>query len=141
MSDPYPHPSSAAVTAVMKGNRSLDSKPEVALRSLLHRAGFRFRKHRAIRANDVTVKPDLVFVALRVAVFVDGCFWHNCPKHGRQPQVNEDYWGPKLERNRRRDERVNRALRAAGWRVVRIWEHDSAPVAMRKVVKALEDRT
>ena len=69
-------------------------------------------------------KPDFTFRAQRVAVFVDGCFWHGCPKHGTRPRHNRAFWQRKLSGNRARDRKVNRALRAQGWRVVRIWEHD-----------------
>jgi DNA mismatch endonuclease (patch repair protein) len=68
--------------------------------------------------------PDFVFRTARVAVFIDGCFWHSCPRCSSPPRQNTSYWGPKLERNRERDRTVNRALRAAGWKVVRIWEHE-----------------
>jgi DNA mismatch endonuclease, patch repair protein len=137
---PYPQPTSSAVSAAMRGNRSLDSKPELALRSLLHRAGYRFRKHRVILTDDLRVRPDLVFVQQRVAIFVDGCFWHGCPQHGRKPRVNEAYWTPKLERNQVRDKRVDAALQKDGWAVIRIWEHDPPAVALRKVGRVLERR-
>jgi len=78
--------------------------------------------------------PDFVFPRHRIALFVDGCFWHNCPKHGRKPGSNEAYWHPKLERNRTRDKWVNRELRRRGWRVLRLWEHslrDEAQVVKR----------
>lgn len=68
-------------------------------------------------------KPDFVFPRERLAIFVDGCFWHGCPKHGRKPGSNREYWVPKLRRNRQRDLNVSRRLRAKGWRVMRIWEH------------------
>lgn len=139
MTSPYPTPTSTAVSAVMRGNRSYDSKPELALRSLLHRAGYRFRKHRVIVAGEVRVRPDLVFVKQRVAVFVDGCFWHNCPRHGRRPRVNQHYWTPKLERNGMRDKHVNAALRRAGWTVIRVWEHESPAIALRRVVARLDE--
>jgi DNA mismatch endonuclease, patch repair protein len=122
--DPYPHPTSAAVTAVMKGNRRVNTKPETAVRSLLHRMGIRFRKDHPIQAGDVRVRPDIVFTRHRVAVFVDGCYWHSCPEHGRSPKSNTFYWGPKLERNRQRDLEVDRALKAHGWQVLRFWEHE-----------------
>src|SRR4051795_8217579 len=103
MSAPAPAPASDAVRAVMQANRSRDTGPEVILRSRLHSLGLRFRKHRAIVAGELRVRPDIVFVSARVAVFVDGCFWHGCPEHGTSPRRNSDYWGPKLQRNARRD--------------------------------------
>ncbi len=132
---PYPTPSSTAVTALMKGNRRADTKPEQRLRSQLHRDGLRFRKDLLIRTGEVKVKPDLVFSRHRVAVFVDGCFWHGCPDHGRQPRANPEYWGPKLRRNADRDARVDSALREDGWAVVRVWEHED-PVKATNLVKA-----
>ena len=68
-------------------------------------------------------RPDILFVGARVAVFVDGCFWHGCPEHGTQPKTRTEFWAAKIARNRERDEEVNAALVAMGWRVVRIWEH------------------
>ena len=73
------------------------------------------------------VRPDFVFPKQRVAVFVDGCFWHACPKHSTKPRNNAAFWAKKLAANQARDRRVNRTLRQNGWRVIRIWEHDLAP--------------
>jgi DNA mismatch endonuclease (patch repair protein) len=84
------------------------------------------------------VRPDLVFTKTRLAVFVDGCFWHVCPQHGRQPTHNEWYWTPKLRRNVERDRRADAALVAAGWRVVRVWEHVTPEAAAAIVEAALE---
>ena len=86
------------------------------------------------------VRPDVVFTRRRVAVFVDGCFWHVCPQHGRQPTTNEWYWTPKLRRNLDRDARVNAALAAAGWTVVRVWEHVSPSEAVEVIEQALAAR-
>lgn len=77
-----------------------------------------WRRHLPLLGN-----PDFVFPGARVAVFVDGCFWHSCPKHLRLPAANRAYWARKIDQNRRRDRRIGRALRTLGWRVVRIWEH------------------
>jgi DNA mismatch endonuclease (patch repair protein) len=76
------------------------------------------------RHQPVTGRPDFVFRKVHLAVFVDGCFWHNCPKHGRKPDSNREYWLPKLRRNQRRDADVNRTLSSAGWTVLRLWEHE-----------------
>jgi DNA mismatch endonuclease (patch repair protein) len=123
----------------MRSNRRTDTKPEVTLRSALHAAGFRFRKdHRLDLAEGIRVRPDIVFTRRKVAVFVDGCFWHVCPTHGREPTVNEWYWTPKLRRNVERDRAADRALAAAGWTVVRIWEHESSAAAVGAVSSALE---
>jgi DNA mismatch endonuclease, patch repair protein len=134
---PYPTPTSTAVTAVMRANRKVGSKPETQLRSALHQLGYRFRKNLEIQAGDVRVRPDIVFTRQRLAVFVDGCFWHRCPTHGTRPRVNTSYWGPKLERNVSRDRRVTAALENEGWFVLRIWEHEPLDEAVRLVNAAL----
>lgn len=140
MTENYPHPTSSAVTAVMKGNRRSDTRPEIRLRSALHRRGYRFRKDRRITVPDASRKPrpDIVFTRQRVAVFVDGCFWHCCPEHGRTPKANTDYWGPKLARNRERDRHDTALLRQANWNVVRLWEHQPLDEMLEQVIRTLE---
>ncbi|MET4158446.1 G:T-mismatch repair DNA endonuclease (very short patch repair protein) [Agromyces sp. PvR057] len=76
-----------------------------------------------MRVDDGFVRPDIVFTRRRIAVFIDGCFWHSCPLHGGSPSVNTSYWAPKFERTRERDQDANKLLIGAGWQVVRIWEH------------------
>lgn len=121
---PYPEPASSAVTAAMKGNRRADTKPEVAVRAELHRKGLRFRKDYFLPIREARgIRADIVFTRARVAVFIDGCFWHGCPDHGHAPRRNTRYWAPKLERNRRRDQLVTARLVEDGWRVIRLWEH------------------
>jgi DNA mismatch endonuclease (patch repair protein) len=122
----------------MQANRRSDTKPEVVLRAALHRLGYRYRKDLLLRLDDLRVRPDIVFTKRKVAVFVDGCFWHVCPQHGRQPTTNEWYWTPKLRRNMERDGRVNGALTEAGWNVVRVWEHESLDEAVAAVRAALQ---
>lgn len=138
MKDSYPHPSSPSATAVMRANRSRDTAPEARLRSALHRRGLRFRKSYTVRSQDVRVRVDIVFPARRVAVFLDGCFWHRCPLHGVQPSVNQQYWLPKLQRNVDRDSRVNDSLAAAGWTVVRVWEHEPPSQAAERIAEVLQ---
>jgi DNA mismatch endonuclease, patch repair protein len=134
----YPSPSSPGRSANMRANRRTDTKPELALRSALHRQGYRFRKDHRLDLNDGTrVRPDIAFTARKVAVFVDGCFWHVCPQHGRDPAVNEWYWAPKLRRNVERDRAADAALAAAGWQVVRVWEHEPVSSAVEAVIAAL----
>jgi DNA mismatch endonuclease (patch repair protein) len=133
---PAPAPSSSAVRAVMRGNRGADTGPEKALRSALHRRGLRFRKH--IRPEPgLRCLADLVFARERVAVFVDGCYWHGCPQHGREPVAHNAYWSAKLRLNRERDERNNGTLRQAGWTVIRAWEHEPVDEVAAKVWAAL----
>lgn len=78
-----------------------------------------------------------MFTRAKVAVFVDGCFWHSCPLHGTQPQLNGSYWGPKLERNRERDHDTDSSLAAAGWQVIRVWEHEDPEEVARRVAAAV----
>ena len=136
MSD-YPHPSNADVTSVMRGNRKQDTKPEVRVRSLLHRAGYRFRKNVSIPIGSRRVRPDIVFTRRRLAVFIDGCFWHRCPDHGTSPRFNSWYWGPKLDGNVERDRIVDELLQESGWLVLRIWEHERPELAAAEIIRAL----
>jgi DNA mismatch endonuclease (patch repair protein) len=121
----------------MRANRRTGTKPEMALRRALHRQGWRYRKDYRLDLDGARVRPDIVFTARRVAVFVDGCFWHVCPEHGTQPAANTWYWGPKLTRNVERDRAADAALAAAGWHVVRVWEHEPLDAAVAVVVAAL----
>lgn len=130
---PYPEPGSAAATAIGRANRRANTKPELALRSALHRRGLRFRKDHRLEAAGVKVRVDVAFPRHRVAVFVDGCFWHGCPEHQNTPKRNTAYWGPKLAGNQARDHRVNAALRADGWTVVRVWEHEDPERAADRI--------
>lgn len=127
--------------AVMRANRRRDTGPELALRSRLHQQGLRFRVDFPIRIpGRRPVRPDVVFTRKRVAVFVDGCFWHGCPEHATRPKTNIGYWVPKLAENIARDKRTRQALEALGWTVVRIWEHESPDLAVSTVIHALEDQ-
>jgi DNA mismatch endonuclease (patch repair protein) len=128
---------SPATRTSMLGNRGRDTKPEVALRSALHAAGLRFRKDYPMKLDGVRFRPDVVFTRAKVAVFVDGCFWHSCPQHGTSPTRNAEYWLPKLQRNVMRDREQDRALRVHGWLSVRIWEHESLGAAVDQVSAAI----
>ncbi len=108
----------------MMSNRRSDTKPEIAFRSMLHRSGLRFRKDRYIKLEPRGVKVDVVFPTERVAVFIDGCFWHRCPEHATMPTRNYDYWLAKFQRNMDRDASNNENLQRIGWRVLRVWEHE-----------------
>ena len=133
----YPHTDSVARSANMKGNRRTDTKPELALRSALHALGYRYRKDFRIDLPVRRVRPDIAFTRRKIAVFVDGCFWHACPEHGSQPKNNEWYWSPKLAKNVERDRAADAALTQAGWTVIRLWEHVPIPDAVATVVAAL----
>jgi DNA mismatch endonuclease (patch repair protein) len=122
----------------MRANRRTDTKPELALRHALHRLGYRYRKdYRLDLDSGRRVRPDIAFTARKVAVFVDGCFWHACPDHGSKPKANEWYWNPKLIKNVERDRMNDAALILAGWTVVRLWEHVPLDDAIATVVTAL----
>ena len=125
----------------MLGNRRSDTHPEVRLRSALHRIGLRFRKDvPLVLPGGVRARPDIVFPGARVVVHCHGCFWHRCPLHATDPKAHSDYWAPKLAANVQRDERVDAALRAAGWAVIRVWEHEDAQEAALRVAAAVRDR-
>lgn len=117
----------------MRANRGTDTGPELALRRLLHARGWRYRVNHRVNVGESSVRPDVVFTRRRVAVFVDGCFWHGCPQHMSWPKSNEDFWRQKIERNMRRDQEQDRLLKSAGWRVVRIWEHEPLEDALSRV--------
>lgn len=133
-----PCPTSVAATNRMRSNRRVDTKPEARLRSALHRRGFRFRKDYPIRfAERRIVHADIAFTRKKVAVFVDGCFWHSCPEHGTMPRSNQDYWIPKIRQNVERDRQVMDGLRNSGWCVIRIWEHIELEDAIARVLRLL----
>jgi DNA mismatch endonuclease (patch repair protein) len=119
----------------MRRNLKRDTRPEVALRSELHGRGARFRVNHLVHVDGISVRPDVVFTRREVAVFVDGCFWHGCPQHGNMPRRNSEYWRPKLERNARRDALVTERLSAAGWNVLRVWEHEPVSQAADEVMQ------
>jgi len=123
--------SSPATRAAMQANRRRDTQPEIAVRRLLHARGLRYRVDtRPIPT--VRHTADIVFTKARLAVFIDGCWWHGCPQRHRPPRSNSGYWHSKIERNRERDRRVTAQLESAGWCVLRAWEHqDSAEIAVQ----------
>lgn len=88
----------------------------------------------------MTVRADVTFRRSRVVVFVDGCFWHSCPEHGTSPERNSAYWGPKLARNMARDRAGDAALSAAGWHVVRVWEHEDVAAAAARIGDVVRSR-
>jgi DNA mismatch endonuclease, patch repair protein len=118
----------------MLGNRS-ESSIERRLRSELHRHGLRFRKH-ASPVPGLRCRPDVVFPRKRLAVFVDGCFWHRCPMHGSDPKANSDWWRTKLDANVARGRRNDAALEAAGWKVLRFWTHQGVDEMVDEVLSA-----
>nr|WP_198168270.1 very short patch repair endonuclease [Herbidospora yilanensis] len=131
--------SSPAVRSVMRANRGRDTRPERALRSAVHALGLRYR---------VGVRPlpgvrrtaDMVFTRDKIAVFLDGCYWHGCEEHYRPARKNAEFWSQKISSNRARDRETDSVLRDAGWQVIRIWEHEPAREAAARVAETVHRR-
>jgi DNA mismatch endonuclease (patch repair protein) len=113
-----------------------DTPCELALRSAVHRMGLRFRVDWPLPGT--RRRADLAFVSAKVIVFVDGCFWHGCPKHATWPRANADWWRAKIETNMRRDRDTDTLLKAGGWIVLRFWEHDDSDRAASKVARTVK---
>ncbi|KJV01851.1 MULTISPECIES: very short patch repair endonuclease [Nocardiaceae] len=126
----------AKTSARLSKQRRRDTKPEVALRRELHRRGLRYFVDRA-PLKGMRRRADLVFPRRKVAVYVDGCFWHSCPVHATKPRNNAQWWADKLAANVARDRDTDTRLIEEGWRVVRIWEHEDPVVAAQRVVDDL----
>jgi DNA mismatch endonuclease (patch repair protein) len=120
----------------MLANKRRDTSTEIAVRRELHARGLRYRVDFAPLPG-LRRRADVVFTRARVAVFIDGCFWHGCPIHGTAPKRNADYWGPKLAANVARDQDTDRRLADAGWRVLRFWEHEAPRAAADHIEIAL----
>lgn len=125
--------SSEGARRTMRANRRRDTAPELAVRRILHADGLRYRVDYAPLGG--RRRADIVFTRRKVAVFIDGCFWHSCPLHGTSPKQNSEYWLPKLQGNMERDRSTDSLLVSAGWRVLRFWEHENP----EKVAKTIED--
>jgi DNA mismatch endonuclease, patch repair protein len=135
----YSQPSQARSQNMAAVKRS-GTRPELGLRRALHAAGYRYRKDYPIRIDGRLLRPDIVFTRSRVAIFVDGCFWHGCPTHGQIPASNLSFWTEKLSANITRDRTQDRLLDAAGWTVLRIWEHVPVEEALTEVAGLLKQR-
>lgn len=121
----------------MLANRSRDTGPEMAIRKRVHAMGLRYRvSARPILGLRRTA--DLVFPTERIAVFIDGCFWHGCPEHRRQPRANAEYWAAKVQRNRQRDVDTDLALDRSGWTILRFWEHERPDEVAESIRQAVE---
>ncbi|MGQ0823754.1 MAG: very short patch repair endonuclease [Actinomycetota bacterium] len=127
-----PAASSERVRSQLSGQRQRDTAPEMAIRHLLHSRGLRYRVNVA-PVSGVRCRADMVFPGARVAVFVDGCFWHGCPTHGTVPKANAEWWRSKLDRNVQRDHENDERLRAEGWAVIRVWEHEDPGAASARI--------
>lgn len=121
----------------MAATRSRDNPRELAVRSALHQMGLRYRIHRRLIPRSSRT-ADIVFVRARVAVFLDGCFWHGCPLHGTSPKTNAEWWREKIAANQARDSDTVKKLEEKGWSVVRIWEHVSVEDAVALITNTLK---
>ncbi|PFG94663.1 T/G mismatch-specific endonuclease [Saccharopolyspora erythraea NRRL 2338] len=131
--------SSEGVRKSMQANKGRDTKPELALRRAVHALGLRYRvSTRPLPAIRRTA--DLTFSRAKVAVFLDGCFWHGCPEHHTQSATNAEFWAEKVRRNRERDREIDRLLAEAGWSVIRIWEHEDPQVGAALVAQEVRSR-
>ncbi|MEP7023016.1 MAG: very short patch repair endonuclease [Actinomycetota bacterium] len=117
----------------MRRQHRSDTKPELAIRRLVHARGLRYRVDAPLPIAGVRRRADLLFSRAKVAVFVDGCYWHSCPEHGTRPKANATWWADKLAANMQRDRDTDRRLGAAGWAVVRIWEHEDPAAAAEQI--------
>ncbi|GGY04427.1 very short patch repair endonuclease [Streptomyces hiroshimensis] len=131
--------SSAARRRNMQAIRNKDTKPEQLIRRLVHAQGLRYRLH-ARPLPDLRRTADLVFRPAKVAVFIDGCYWHGCPEHYLAPRVNAGYWSDKVARNMARDRDTDERLVEAGWLVLRFWEHESSDACSLKIADTVRRR-
>ncbi|HVT64289.1 MAG TPA: very short patch repair endonuclease [Mycobacteriales bacterium] len=136
-----PTPSSKAASNRMRANRPRDTGPELAVRRELHGRGMRYRVDHA-PVPGVRRRADVVFPHLRIAVFIDGCFWHGCAQHGtgHRAKANASFWRDKIAANQKRDLDTDRRLREAGWMVIRVWEHEPPGDAADRVIEAVVRR-
>ncbi|MGI9822194.1 very short patch repair endonuclease [Agromyces sp. Marseille-Q5079] len=123
----------------MLANKRRDTSTELAVRRILHARGLRYRVDYAPLPGLRRRRADIVFTRARLAVFIDGCFWHGCPEHATHPKRNAEYWGPKLAANIERDRDTDRRLQEAGWRVLRFWEHEAADDVALAIAQAIEE--
>lgn len=135
-----PVPPSPSTRRRMKAVRRRDTKPEKVLRSELHARGLRF-KIDAPPEPGLRGRADVVFPRARIAIYVDGCFWHSCPEHATIPKANREWWEAKLAANVERDKRVTRDLTDRGWQVLRIWEHSDMPTTAAQIAELYLLRT
>lgn len=131
--------SSPLVRRIMQANRAAETGPERRIRSLLFRMGLRYRKQYPAPPNGRS-RIDIAFPRERVAVFINGCFWHGCPEHATWPKRNAEYWSAKVLANRQRDASIDAALSEAGWLVLRIWEHEDPSTAAARIAEAVLQR-
>ena len=134
-----PSPKDDLTSARMRSQRRRDTEPELAIRSILHRRGLRFRVD-AVILPSVRRRADIVLPRSKVAVLIHGCFWHGCPTHGTVPKSNATWWAEKLQRNRLRDADTVRQLDEAGWLPLVVWEHEDPEASADRIQQAVKDR-
>jgi len=135
-----PSASSLAVRKRMQSTRQRNTPLEMRLRSILHNLGLRFVTHRRV-IKDLPRTADIVFRGPRLAIFVDGCFWHGCPVHGTTPTANRNWWSKKIATNRQRDHDTVRRIRSLGWEAIRIWGHEDPQQAALRIATVLKRQT
>ena len=128
-----------SIRSRMSKQKSRDTGIEMALRKTLYAAGLRYRVHRR-PVKGIRREADVVFIRARVAVFVDGCFWHGCPEHASWPRNNAQFWRDKIETNMRRDLDTDARLREQGWLPIRVWEHEAVGVAADRIAESVRSR-
>jgi DNA mismatch endonuclease, patch repair protein len=132
--------SSPAVRARMQRQQTRDTQPELAVRRILHAAGLRYRVD-SPPLPTLRRRPDVVFGPARIALFIDGCFWHGCPDHGARPtHSNTRYWAEKIRRNRERDHNTDAELERLGWISIRVWEHENPQEVAERVIRLVKSR-
>lgn len=131
--------SSDAARKTMQGNRGRDTMAELAVRRLVHAAGLRYRVD-ARPEPDLRRTADLLFTRVRVAVFIDGCYWHGCPEHFSVPATKLDYWSTKISQNQARDLETTALLAAHGWLVLRFWEHEPPTTVAERIAELVQAR-
>jgi DNA mismatch endonuclease (patch repair protein) len=120
----------------MSRQNSRDTAPEVAVRKLLHASGLRYRVNVPVPGMPRR-SIDIVFPKAKIAIFLDGCFWHGCPQHATHPKANAEWWRTKLDKNMARDVETTEHLRAAGWTVLRFWEHEPSDACAHTIADAV----
>lgn len=123
----------------MQAIRSRDTQPEILIRRLVHAQGLRYRVS-ARPISDLRRTADMVFRPTKVAVFIDGCYWHGCPEHYVPPRTNSGYWSEKVLRNVQRDRDTDQRLKDAGWLALRFWEHEPSEMCAQRIVATITER-
>lgn len=134
-----PKPSSLAAHNRMVAQRQRDTEAELHVRRILFRKGMRYRVDYPVLHKPLR-RADIAFMGVKVAVFIDGCFWHGCPVHGTRAKANAAFWDDKISTNQKRDKDTNNRLKEQGWSVIRIWEHEDPEKAAKKIEKEVRQR-